>query len=61
MGCISETTRARISATVAAMTRPVVVTDTRPDYHQVRPLYRALSPITSGGIDPLNAGIGSRR
>ncbi len=57
----SETTRTQITATVAARTRPVVVTNASPDYHQVRPLYRALSPITSGGIDPLNAGIGSKR
>lgn len=56
----SETTRAQMTATVAARTRPVVVTNTSPDYHQVRPLYRVLTPTTSGGIDPLNAGIGSK-
>lgn len=49
----SETTRAQMTATVAARTSP--------DYQQVRPLYRVLTPTTSGGIDPLNAGIGSRR
>jgi hypothetical protein len=61
MDYISETTRAQVTATVAARTRPVVVTNTRPDYQQIHPLYRVLSPITSGGIDPLNAGFGSRR